>query len=141
MTDLPRISIIVPVYNASNTLVLSVESLLNQTLKNLEIILINDASTDDSGAVIERLARDYSNIVAIHFSENKGPYEARLAGLKKSSGDWIGFLDADDFARPQMFSTLLSAAINNDVDIVVCGTDRVTAQRKVVATKIEISPF
>jgi len=136
MTDSPKISVIVPVFNAGKRIVPSIESLLNQTLKDLEIIIVNDASTDDSGAVIEQLARNNKNIVPVHFAENKGAHEARLAGLKKSTAPWIGFLDADDFARPNMYASLLSAAVVNDVDIVVCGSDRVTEARKIIAPKL-----
>lgn len=136
MIQLNKVSVIVPAYNTGSKLTPSIESLLGQTLKNLEIIIVNDASTDDTGAVIDRLARDYSNIVPVHFNDNQGVHEARLAGLKKSSAPWIGFLDADDFARPSMFAKLLSAAEDNDVDIVVCGSDRVTEERKVIAPKI-----
>src|SRR5690554_2042448 len=122
----PKVSVIVPVFNAGEKLVPSIESLLNQTLKDIEIIIVNDASTDNSGSVIDQLAKESTNIVPVHFSVNKGVHEARLAGLKRSTAPWIGFLDADDFARPNMFATLLSAAVDNDVDIVVCGSDRVT---------------
>ncbi len=132
----PKVSVIVPVFNAGAKLLPSIESLLNQTLKDIEIIIVNDASTDNSGSVIDQLAKENTNIVPVHFSENKGVHEARLAGLKKSTAPWIGFLDADDFARPNMFATLLSAAVDNDVDIVVCGSDRVTEQRKVIAPKL-----
>lgn len=132
----PKVSVIVPVFNAGEKLVPSIESLLNQTLKDIEIIIVNDASTDNSGSVIDQLAKENTNIVPVHFSENKGVHEARLAGLKNSTAPWIGFLDADDFARPNMFETLLSAAVENDVDIVVCGSDRVTEQRKVIAPKL-----
>jgi len=132
----PTVSVIVPVYNASHKLVFSIESLLNQTLQGLEIIIVNDASTDDTADVIDRLARYHTNIVPVHFNENKGVHEARLAGLKKSSSPWIGFIDADDFARPNMFAKLLTAAVGNDVDIVVCGSDRVTEQRKVIGPKL-----
>lgn len=136
MTALPRISVIVPVFNAGDKLVPSIKSLLNQTLKDLEIIIVNDASTDNSGALIDQLAQASSNIVSVHFAENKGVHEARLAGLKKSTAPWIGFLDADDFARSNMFAALYSAAIEQDVDIVICGSDRVTEQRKVITPKL-----
>lgn len=132
----PKVSVIVPVFNAGEKLAPSIESLLNQTLKDIEIIIVNDASIDNSGSVIDQLAKENTNIVPVHFSENKGVHEARLAGLKNSTAPWIGFLDADDFARPNMFETLLSAAVDNDVDIVVCGSDRVTEQRKVIAPKL-----
>jgi glycosyltransferase involved in cell wall biosynthesis len=136
MTALPKISVIVPVFNAGNKLIPSIESLLSQTLDDLEIIIVNDASTDNSGEVIDQLAQANSNIVPVHFAENKGVHEARLAGLKKSTAQWIGFLDADDFARPNMFAALHAAAIDQNVDIVVCGSDRVTEQRKVIAPKL-----
>lgn len=136
MTGLPKISVIVPVFNAGDKLVPSIESLLNQTLEDLEIIIVNDASTDNTGAVIDQLAQASRSIVPVHFAENKGVHEARLAGLKKSTAPWIGFLDADDFARPNMFAILHSTAIDKDVDIVICGSDRVTEQGKVIAPKL-----
>lgn len=132
----PKVSVIVPVFNAGEKLVPSIESLLNQTLKDIEIIIVNDASTDDSGAVIDQLANGNPNIRPVHLPENKGVHEARLTGLKLSTAPWIGFLDADDFARPNMFETMLSAAESNNVDIVVCGSDRVTPGRKVIAPKL-----
>lgn len=139
MSVLPKVSVIVPVFNAGEKLVFSIESLLNQTLKDIEIIIVNDASDDNSGSIIDQLAKEYTNIVPVHLPENKGVHEARLAGLKKSTASWIGFLDADDFARPNMFATLLSDAERNDVDIVVCGSDRVDEQRKFVATKLQFN--
>lgn len=137
MAALPKISVIVPVFNAGDKLVPSIESLLNQTLKDVEIIIVNDASTDNTGEVVDQLAQANSNILAVHFTENKGVHEARLAGLKKSTAPWIGFLDSDDFARPTMFAVLHAAAISNDVEIVVCGSYRVMQQRKVIAPKLQ----
>lgn len=137
MIELPKVSVIVPVFNAGERLAPSIDSLLKQTLKNLEIIIVNDASTDNSKNVIDRLANEYSSIVPVHLTVNKGVHEARLAGLKKASAPWIGFLDADDFARPNMFYELAFAAINNNVDIVICGSDRVSEDRKLVSSKIK----
>lgn len=131
-----KISVIVPVYNAGEKLISNIESLINQSIGNLEIIVVNDASTDNSGSVIDHLALLYSNIIPVHFEENKGVHEARLAGLKKSTAPWIGFMDADDFARPKMFETLYVSAINQKVDIVICGSDRVSEIRKVIAPKL-----
>ena len=136
MRSSPTISVIVPVFNAGNKLIPSIESLLSQTFDDLEIIIVNDASTDNSAEVIDQLAQANSHIVPVHFAENKGVHEARLAGLNKSTAPWIGFLDADDFARPNMFAAMHAAAIDQGVDIVVCGTDRVTEQRKVIAPKL-----
>jgi glycosyltransferase involved in cell wall biosynthesis len=136
MSVSPKVSVIVPVFNTGEKLVPTIDSLLSQTLKDIEIILVNDDSTDDSGTVIDRLASDNAKIMSLHLPENKGVHEARLAGLELSTAPWIGFLDADDFARPNMFATMLSAAENNDVDIAVCSSDRVTPERKVIAPKL-----
>lgn len=139
MSFLPKVSVIVPVFNAGEKLVSSIESLLNQALKDIEIVIVNDASVDNSGSIIDQLAKEHTNIVPVHLSENKGVHEARLAGLKKSTAPWIGFLDADDFARPNMFSKMYAAAVDHRVDIVVCGSDRVNEQRKFVATKLQFN--
>lgn len=132
----PQVSVIVPVFNAGKRLIPSIESLLSQSLKSIEIIIVNDASTDETATVVDQLARENSNIIPIHFTENKGVHEARLAGLKKSTAPWIGFLDADDFARPTMFSDMIRAGEENSVDIVICGSYRVTDKRKVIAPKL-----
>lgn len=136
MVESPDVSVIVPVFNAGDGLEASLQSLLDQTLKNIEIIVVNDASTDRSAETISRLESENGNILAIHLAENQGVHEARLAGLKKASAPWIGFLDADDFARPTMFEAMHRAAEKHDVDIVVCGSYRVTKERKPVAPKI-----
>ena len=136
MINAPSVSVIVPVFNAGQGLERSLKSLLDQTLENLEIIVVNDASTDNSAAVLNRLASENRNIVVIHLAENQGVHEARLAGLKKATAPWIGFLDADDFARPDMFERLLDVADRQDVDIVVCGSWRVTSDRKPIAPKL-----
>jgi len=139
MPAFPKVSVIVPVFNAGEKLIPSIESLLNQTLKGIEIIIVNDASVDNSGSIIDQLAREHTNVVPVHLSENKGVHEARLAGLKKSTASWIGFLDADDFARPNMFSKMYASAVDHRVDIVVCGSDRVDEQRKFVAKKLQFN--
>ena len=136
MVNSPDVSVIVPVFNGGDGLEFSLRSLLNQTLLKLEIIVVNDASTDTSKAVIDILASENGNIVAIHLPENQGVHEARLAGIKKAVAPWIGFLDADDFARPNMFEVMLEAGSQESVDIVVCGSYRVTPERKLIAPKL-----
>ena len=114
----------------------SIESLLNQTLKSIEIIIVNDASTDGSRLLIDRLACDHDSIVPIHLKKNCGVHEARLAGLKKATAPWIGFLDADDFARPNMFELMYSRGVEYGAEIVVCGSYRVTPSQKIISTKL-----
>ena len=133
----PLVSVIVPVFNGADTLEPSVESLLGQTLDGLEIVLINDGSTDRSGELIDQLAARHTQILAIHNDGNQGVHETRLNGLRAATAPWIGFLDADDFARPDMFEKLLAAGETHNADIVVCGSLRVTGERKVIEPKLK----
>lgn len=133
----PLVSVIVPVYNSGQELVVHIESLLDQSLKNIEIIIVNDGSSDDTREVIEKLANKHTSIVTVHLDTNKGVHEARLAGLKKSSASWIGFMDADDFVRPNMYSKMLATGEKHHVDIVVCSCDRVDENRKFVRSKLK----
>lgn len=132
----PTVSVIVPVFNGAQTLEQSVGSLLEQTLRTLEIILINDASQDGTGDLIDRLAAKHTQIRAIHNDQNQGVHETRLNGLKAATAPWIGFLDADDFARPEMFEKMQTAGEQQRADIVICGAYRVTGDRKVISPKL-----
>ncbi|MFL1404393.1 glycosyltransferase family 2 protein [Marinobacter sp. M1N3S26] len=135
MTD-PLVSVIVPVFNGADTLERSVDSLLDQSLKALEIILINDGSSDGSGDLIDRLAAKHPQIRAVHNEHNQGVHETRLNGLRAATAPWIGFLDADDIARPEMFERMQAAGEEHQADIVVCGAYRVTGDRKVISPKL-----
>ena len=115
-----KVSVIVPVYNAETYLDICVRSLLSQTLTSLEIILVDDGSSDNSGNICDEFARNYANVSTFHL-ENGGPSRARNFGIKKARGKFIGFVDADDYIVPEMFSTLLNGAENNVADIVMCG--------------------
>lgn len=131
----PKVSIIVPVYNAALYLDASIASLLGQSLQEIEIIIVNDGSSDGTGNVIDRLASEDGRIKALHLPENMGVHEARIAGLTNAKAPWIGFLDSDDFARPSMYESMHSKAVSENVDIVVCGSYRVTPERKIIAAK------
>lgn len=134
----PDISIIVPVYNGADRLTASLQSLLDQQDVTLEIIVVNDASTDGTDVLIDHLAQKYAAIVPVHLPINLGVHEARLAGITEARADWIGFLDADDFARPQMFSKMLQAGQLARADIVICSSDRVDDTRKRIAPKLHL---
>jgi glycosyltransferase involved in cell wall biosynthesis len=112
---------------------------MNQTLNDLEIVVVNDGSIDESAKIIERLSKEDKRIVFIDLKKNQGVHEARLAGLKKASGKWIGFLDSDDFARPKMYEMMYETATKYDADIVICGSCRVDSRRKPIAPKIRFS--
>lgn len=114
------ISIIVPAYNIAPYLPRCLESLIVQTYRQLEIIVVDDGSTDETGAIIDDWAGKDSRIKAIH-KENGGVSSARLAGIAAATGEWIGFVDGDDYAEPEMFAHLLKNAQEHGADISHCG--------------------
>ena len=114
-----KISIIVPVYNIEKYIEKSVESLVNQTYKNIEIILIDDGSTDSSPQICDKLKKEDTRIKVIH-QPNKGVSAARNAGLDAACGDYIGFCDGDDIADKDMFEFLYNLAVSDNADIAMC---------------------
>ena len=114
------ISVIVPAYNIASWLPRSLDSLLAQTHKNLEIIVVDDGSADNVREVLADYTARYPNIKAIH-KENGGVTSARLRGVREATGDWIGFMDGDDYVEPQMYARLLENALGADADISHCG--------------------
>lgn len=114
------ISIIVPIYNASKYLRDCIESILSQTYSNLEIILIDDGSTDDSARICRQYQKRDRRIKIISQS-NSGSVSARKAGLRASIGSYIGFVDADDYIEPNMFESLYKKIKEHDVEFVNSG--------------------
>ncbi len=114
-----KVSVIVPVYKSEKYLVACIESLLEQTLKQLEIILIDDGSPDGCGEICDRFAERYENIIVVHL-ENGGPSRARNIGISYAHGEYIGFVDSDDYIDSDMFFTLYKEAYSHKVDIVMC---------------------
>lgn len=115
-----KISIIVPVYNTDDYLDRCIQSILNQTYTNLEIICINDGSTDNSGDILEKYAEQDRRIKVIH-KQNEGVAAARNDGLQIATGEWIGFVDSDDYISENMYDVMLNANISQEADIVSCG--------------------
>ncbi len=115
-----KISVIVPVYNAGTTLNKSIESVLKQTLTDFEVLLINDGSTDNSAEVCKALEKKDSRIVYIE-KPNGGAASARNLGLKKARGEYLCFVDGDDFIDPQMLEFFYTTAKQHNADIVQCG--------------------
>ncbi|MDR2888375.1 MAG: glycosyltransferase [Lachnospiraceae bacterium] len=101
-----KISVIVPVYNTVKWLERCIKSIQNQTWSNLEIIIVNDGSTDGSGELAEQLAKADGRIQVFH-KENGGASTARNMGIDKASGEYIGFIDSDDYIEPQMYTHLM----------------------------------
>lgn len=102
---MPKISVIVPVYNVENTIGKCLDSIVNQTLKDIEIIVVNDGSKDKSQDIIDEYAKKYSNIKS-YIKENGGLSDARNYGLEKASGDYICFVDSDDYIDTSLFEKL-----------------------------------
>lgn len=116
----PQISIVVPVYNLEKYLESTVGMLTEQTYRNLEIILVDDGSTDASPAICDRLAAQDARILVIH-TENRGVSAARNTGLRKASGEYIGFCDGDDQLDRDMYEYLYRLISDADADISICG--------------------
>lgn len=109
------ISIIVPVYNVETYLPTCIESILDQTYKDFEILLIDDGSTDNSGKICDEYAKRDNRCIAIH-QQNKGVYNARNTGLSNATGEYISFVDSDDYIHPQMLEILYEALQKGDYD-------------------------
>lgn len=113
------ISVIIPIYNVELYLNKCIESVLNQTYTNLEVILVNDGSTDRSGEICDSYCKIDKRVKVIH-QKNGGPALARNRGLRIAKGEYIGFIDSDDYMAEDMYETLLSC-MQDDVDITCCG--------------------
>lgn len=115
----PLLSIIIPVYNTGIFLERCLNSVINQTYKNLEIIIVNDGSTDNSDEIIRRYQDLDHRITYVNNSENTGLFQARLRGYEKAGGTYIASLDSDDFVGADYYRMLMSAAILSNSDIVI----------------------
>ncbi|MDY3206012.1 glycosyltransferase family 2 protein [Clostridium baratii] len=116
-----KLSVIIPVYNVEEYLVETLDSVVNQTMDNYEIILVNDGSTDNSQSIIDDYAKRYENIVSI-YQENSGPGKARNKGIDVSRGEYIIFVDSDDIIPRDALLKRYNHAIDNNADIAVCAT-------------------
>lgn len=114
------ISVIVPAFNVESEIANTLNSILKQTYSEIEIIVIDDGSTDKTGRIIDTYASQYKQIIAVH-TQNQGVTAARLIGIKRAAGEWIGFIDADDEIESDMYELLLKNAELYNADISHCG--------------------
>ena len=114
------ISVIIPVFNVEEYLKKCIESVISQTYPELEIILVDDGSTDKSGQICDEYAKKEHRIKVIH-KENEGQGVARNYALDLGKGDYIAFVDSDDYIEPDMFEVMLNAISSGDYDIAICG--------------------
>lgn len=113
------ISIIIPVYNVEKYIHRCVDSVINQTYQKLEIILVDDGSPDDCGKICDEYAKK-DNRIKVILKENGGLSDARNHGIESATGEWLFFLDSDDWIHPQTIDKLYDAAIKNDVSVSIC---------------------
>lgn len=119
-----KVSIVVPVYKVEKYLERCVDSIINQTYRNLEIILVDDGSPDSCPAMCDKFAEKDSRIIVIH-KENGGLSDARNAGLDIARGEYIGFVDSDDYIAPTMYEVLMKRIVSDKSDLAVCEYVRV----------------
>ena len=117
---MPKVSVIVPIYNVEKYLNKCIDSLVNQTLQDIEIILVNDGATDNSGSIANEYAKKYPEKIKYYSKENGGLSDARNYGLKFATGDYIAFLDADDYIEKEAYEEMYEKAINENSDYVEC---------------------
>lgn len=116
---MPKISVIVPVYKCEQYIEACVDSILNQTFLDFEIILVDDGSPDNSGKICDDLAEKYDNITVLH-QENQGQAAARNNGVKIARGEWLHFVDCDDSINPYILEALYNAVTKNNVKLAMC---------------------
>lgn len=123
----PLISVVIPVYNIEDYLERCVMSVCNQTYKNLEIILVDDGSTDNSGAICQRLAERDQRIRVFH-KPNGGSSSARNLGIANAKGEYLGFVDSDDYVSEKMYELLYEAIEEKKLDVAQVGRDEIDEQ-------------
>ena len=117
---MPKVSIIVPVYNVENYIEKCLKSLINQTLDDIEIIIVNDGSEDGSETIIKQYLEKYGDKIKYLIKENGGLSDARNYGMKYATGEYIAFLDSDDYVDITIYEKMYNKAIQNDCDFVEC---------------------
>ena len=120
-----KISFIIPCYNVEKYLPKCIDSLMNQTLPDIEAIFINDGSPDNCLKILKDYRKKYGDKIVIIDKKNEGVWRGRKDGIKKAKGEFIGFVDSDDYVTPDFAAKLYNAAIKNHADIAVCGFDRI----------------
>lgn len=114
------LSVIVPVYNVEKYLHRCLESLVNQTLDSIEILVVNDGSTDNSQIIIDNFVAKYPAKIQGFVKPNGGLSDARNFGIPMAQGDYIGFIDSDDFVEPNLYKDMIDKAISTQADVVIC---------------------
>ena len=131
-----KVSVIMPIYNASDFLKPAIDSVIDQTLREIEIICIDDGSTDGSLDIIKEYQKTDDRIRIIT-ETNAGPALARNNGLKRARGEYVAFLDADDFFKPELLESLYEAAVEGDLDIAIARYDIYNSKKAAFYENVE----
>lgn len=121
----PKVSVIVPVYNVEHYLAKCLDSLVNQSLQNIEIIVVNDGSKDGSENIIQQYAGKYPDKIKAFTKDNGGLSDARNFGIDQATGNYLGFVDSDDYVSGTMFEEMLNLAEKNGAEMVICNIQKV----------------
>jgi len=132
MSKTPKVSVIIPVYNVEKYLKECLNSIVNQTLKDIEIICVDDGSTDDSLNILNEYAQKDSRITVLT-QKNQGAAVARNKGLDIANGEYLSILDSDDFFDITMLEKMYYKAISTDADVVICGAKSIDEQSKLIS--------
>ncbi len=130
----PKVSIVVPVYNVEKYLCECLDSLVAQTYKNTEIIIVDDGSKDGSPTICDKYEKEYENIKVIH-KQNEGLGLARNTGLEHVTGDYVSFMDSDDYADTNMVANLMKALIDSNADTVIGGFKKIDDNKNILFTE------
>ena len=132
-----KVSVIIPVYQVENFLERAIDSVLNQTLKEIEIILVDDGSIDNSPAICDEYKEKYPDIIKVIHKENQGLGYARNSGVEVAQGEYIAFIDSDDTIEPTMYEEMYEKALENNYDLVMCDVNIIwveSGRNSIVAT-------
>lgn len=127
-----KISVIVPVYNVENYLRKCLNSLVNQTLEEIEILAVNDGSTDQSQEIIDEFQTDFPLKIKTFKKENGGLSDARNFGIDHAKGEFFGFVDSDDEVSPKMFEEMYHLAKKYKAEMVICNLQKVNEKGKII---------
>lgn len=131
-----KVSVIIPVYNLENLIERCLNSVLSQTYKDIEIITVDDGSVDKSAEIIKNLMKENKNIV-YRYKENGGQSTARNLGLKIATGDYILFIDGDDWIENSMIEEMMEPFARGDYDVVICDYYRDYENESIYTKSIE----
>ncbi len=132
-----KLSIVVAIYNLEDYLPRCLDALVNQTLEDIEILCVDDGSTDSAPEIVDDYAKRYPELVKAFHKENGGEFTTRNYGLERATGEYVTFVDTDDYVESTWAEKLYNAASENDADLAVCAFERIdTKTNKVVATNM-----